>query len=262
MNKTINSISYNLTDSGGKGAPVLFLHYFGGSAHTWDAVIAALPNRRSVAVDLHGFGETPLQAAPYTLNQHTQDMLALAEDMQFDSWTLVGHSMGGKIALALAALQPSGLEHVVLLSPSTIKPPQKTPAQLREMHDTYGDRNAIEKMLRGLGPIPLPDETLQQAVAENLATDEQAWHQWVDEEVTSDISEQAALITVPVTILVGDGDTVFSPDDMLRDLTPYLTETTARVRVLPGAGHLLPYEQPEAVASAIRAADEDEREAL
>ncbi len=247
-----NGISYHIAEHGDGKQAVVFLHYFGGSAASWRAVAALLPDWRCLAIDLHGFGKTALVGEAYTIDQHAQDVEALIAELGVASYTLVGHSMGGKIALALAARQPDGLERLVLVAPSPATARQQSAAEQRKMLKTYGDREAITAMLRGLGPADLPAAVLEQAVDENLATDRAAWEQWVAEENTSDISAQVGSITVPVVVLIGDGDTVFAPADMLSDLTPHLTGTQARVRTIEGAGHLLPYERPADIAAAIR----------
>jgi len=94
---------------------LLLLHYFGGSARSWNALAARLgPKRRCVAPDMRGFGANH-PGGPYALGDYADDAAALATGL--GPFLLVGHSMGAKVAVALAARRPPGLVGVVLVAP-------------------------------------------------------------------------------------------------------------------------------------------------
>jgi len=109
----------------GAGPPVtiVLLHHFGGSARTWDPMIDHLRAELDcVAPDLRGFGAAHAFAGPYTVDQYADDVARLVDRLALERFVLVGHSMGGKIALALAARRPAGLASLVLLAPSPPAP--------------------------------------------------------------------------------------------------------------------------------------------
>lgn len=88
---------------------VVFLHGFTGSTHTWDEVISNLPNTFDViSIDLLGHGETskPLNSIRYAVEEQIVDLHALFEKLQWINFTLVGYSMGGRLALAYASHYP------------------------------------------------------------------------------------------------------------------------------------------------------------
>ena len=76
-----------------------------------------------LAPDLPGFGSEPAPAGfDYSVDSYADWVAAYSRAHQLGEYVLVGHSMGGKIALALAARQPTGLRGLVLLSPSPPSP--------------------------------------------------------------------------------------------------------------------------------------------
>ncbi len=100
----------------GRGAPVVFLHGLGGTHRYWTCVRPywQVPARRTVLVDLLGFGDSPQPWMRYTVERHIEALHAcLAGERQL---TLVGHSLGAALALAYGARYPGAVERLVLLS--------------------------------------------------------------------------------------------------------------------------------------------------
>jgi pimeloyl-ACP methyl ester carboxylesterase len=88
----------------GRGPPLLLLHGFATSSYTWHAVIPELAkNHRVIAVDLRGFGasDKPIDEH-YSIFDQADAVEALIEQENLHGLTLIGHSFGGGVALALA----------------------------------------------------------------------------------------------------------------------------------------------------------------
>src|SRR3954469_3094878 len=104
-----------MLDRGCGDRTLVFLHYFAGSSRAWAPVIDRLADdHRCIAPDLRGFGTADAPATGYAVNDYANDVAALIGALDIGRHVLVGHSMGGKIALALAARRPPGLEALVL----------------------------------------------------------------------------------------------------------------------------------------------------
>jgi len=102
----------------GSGSPVVFLHGLGTSAHTWDACTALLAGRHStIAVDLPGHGASPRPDDPtaYTRDAALADLDEVLASLG-EPATLVGHSLGGYLALAHAATRPDVASGVIVLN--------------------------------------------------------------------------------------------------------------------------------------------------
>jgi pimeloyl-ACP methyl ester carboxylesterase len=103
---------------GGAGEPALvFLHYWGGSARTWQRVIDRLGGRaRRVALDQRGWGGSVATDGRYDLAAMADDVEGVVRAFDLRRYALVGHSMGGKVAQIVAARRPSGLADLVLVA--------------------------------------------------------------------------------------------------------------------------------------------------
>ncbi len=91
------------SDSGGQATPLIFLHGTGCDSADWRGVLAALPpGSRQICLDFRGHGASSVPAAPFTLGNLAEDVLALAGHLRLARCLLVGHSLGGMVALQAA----------------------------------------------------------------------------------------------------------------------------------------------------------------
>lgn len=106
----------------GAGDPIVFVHGLGTSAATWSACMDLLADRfEVVAVDLLGHGDSPVPDDPaeYTRDRALADLDDVLADVTVDGGrapVLVGHSLGGYLALAHAATRPGAVRGVVVLN--------------------------------------------------------------------------------------------------------------------------------------------------
>lgn len=106
------------TVSRGSGPPIVFLHGLGTSASTWDAGATALADRfLTVAVDLPGHGDSPCPDDPeaFTRDRALADLDDVLGQLD-EPAVLVGHSLGGYLALAHAATRPGATRGIVVLN--------------------------------------------------------------------------------------------------------------------------------------------------
>jgi pimeloyl-ACP methyl ester carboxylesterase len=90
-------------ESTGSGKPVVALHGYGASLFSWRYLPAALPHRRVVRIDLPGHGGSPARTDNrYALSDHARLVINFIEDNGLGEFDLIGHSMGGGVALMIA----------------------------------------------------------------------------------------------------------------------------------------------------------------
>jgi len=102
--------------SAGQGPATLLIHGLGGFAASWRGTIAALESQsRVISFDLPGFGESAKPRRPYTLDLFVRAVLGLLGRLEVERVRLVGHSLGGAIAVAFACAHPERVERLALL---------------------------------------------------------------------------------------------------------------------------------------------------
>ncbi len=225
---------------------LLLAHYFGGSARSWSPLVTALDGRCDCIVpDLPGFGDTRSLPGEASLGAYAEQLCGLKPER---SWIAVGHSMGGKIALAAALHRPPNLVGMILIATS---PPTPEPISDEERAKTlaaFGSRAAAEMHLRTIADDRLPRDILATCVEDQLRVDQSVWNWWLERGSRDDISNAAAKLSLPVLVVTGDNDTVLG-----HETAPAVAAglQNATLEIIASGGHLVPLEQPDAVAAAI-----------
>ncbi len=235
----------------GSGPTLVFLHYWGGSGRTWAPVLAALPGRDTLAIDLRGWGRSRALPGPYDLHQLASDTLAVVEAADVSEFVLVGHSMGGKVAQLVAATDPAGLRGIVLVAPAPARPAASIVAEYQqELSHAYDSSESIAYARdHVLTATALPDALKAQVVEDSLATTDAARTEWPLHGIAEDIGEATGRITAPALVVAGEHDLV-EPVGVLREhLLPHLRD--AEMTVVPEVGHLIPLEAPDELAALV-----------
>jgi len=234
---------------------VVLLHGFAGTRHAWDLVADRLdPERyRPLALDLRGHGAAR-DARPITFDEVVADVVEQAPDR----FVLCGYSLGGRVALHVALAHPERVSRLVLVaSTAGIDDPalrdERRAADERLAADTetgtieeFADRWSRQPLFAGTPPsaarvwradLLRNDPKALAAVLRGLGagTMQPLWDR---------LSE---LDGMPVTIIAGERDGRYAATG--RRIAAALPG--ARLLLVPGAGHGLPREAPQAVAAAI-----------
>jgi pimeloyl-ACP methyl ester carboxylesterase len=102
----------------GSGSPVLLLHGFAGSCEEWRSTVEFLAHNgyRAIAVDAVGFGKSDKPGdAPYSFTFFADIYMGLLDELGLEQITLVGHSFGGKCALATTIMHPQRIHRLVVV---------------------------------------------------------------------------------------------------------------------------------------------------
>jgi pimeloyl-ACP methyl ester carboxylesterase len=238
----------------GEGPALVLLHYWGGSARTWQPVIDLLPGHAIVSIEARGWRRSRGLPGPYTLEQLAHDVRDVIADAGLEDYILVGHSAGGKVAQIVAAAPPAGLAELVLVAPVPSKPAAHiTPAFQEQLLHAYDSAEAVAAGRDNiLTATPLSDDVKAQIVADCLDVVPEARDEWARHGIVQDVTGQARAIEVPVIVIAGENDRL-EPEQVLREnLLPYLAK--AELRVIPRTGHLSPLDAPADLARILQAA--------
>ena len=123
-----NELAHRLVDiagvrtyvqEGGEGPPVLLIHGYGDSADGWRRVVPGLVrDHRVVALDVPPFGRSSAPSGGKLLDFYSEFIPAFLDEMELDRTTVIGHSLGGAIALRLAVDNPGRVERLGLVAPA------------------------------------------------------------------------------------------------------------------------------------------------
>ncbi len=256
MRISVNSLDINVLESGSGSLALVFLHYFGGSALEWQGVMKQLSGKyRCVAIDLRGHGDSDASETGYSVDDMADDVAELIRVLQINDFVLIGHSMSGKVALALSAgtdnrSQPPGLTSLILVSPSPPVPEPIPDDERQKLLDGYGQRSAAEKTQKNITAKAISKAIQNQIITDDLRTSKPAWDAWLLSGSKEDISDRMHSINIPVSIIIGSEDRALPPDVQNRLVLPYLKNAT--LAIIDGAGHLLPWEVPNELADFIQ----------
>ncbi len=252
MNVKVGDSNLNVLENGASSnAPALvFLHYFGGSAQSWREVTGALENDfYCVAPDLRGFGKSQ-DAASFEIEDYARDISNLTAALELKNYILIGHSMGGKIALNIAAQKPKGLRSLILFAPSPPTPEPMAEDERRRMLTTHGTRNAAEETVAGGVCRTLAGAVYEQAIKDNLESSEAAWRAWLETGSRRNIAPVMQEIEVPICAAVGAKDENITAELTTREIISRVAY--GDLSVIANAKHLLPLEAPAETAERIR----------
>jgi pimeloyl-ACP methyl ester carboxylesterase len=260
---------------GPDGVPAVYVHGLSGSATNWTDLAALLCTRAAgTAVDLPGFGLShPLASRDYTPAGHADALMCFLAG-RGRPVHLLGNSLGGLIALSVAARRPELVRTLTLVSPAMPdrRPdPRRVsdPRMLLAMVPRIGERARAELAAMSArdraeqvialcfgDPSCVPEHRLAETVAEIEARARQEWAReavnrtglamfgsWFRRELWT----TAARVRVPTLVIWGDKD---------RLVAPRLAARTAQVLgapllMLPGVGHVAQIEAPDIVARAV-----------
>jgi sigma-B regulation protein RsbQ len=235
---------------GNEGEVLVFLHYFGGSAQSWKWVAEKLSDDyRCIAINLPGFG-----GAPAMEKLSIQDFAAYVQEelksLEIKSYTLIGHSMGGKIAMQIAANASRGsVQQLILVAPS---PPttEPMPQDEKERMLHHPDRQEAEKTVKGAVKQTLTEDQYRLAVNTQLVIDQATWRWWLLEGMDNSIAERIKPLELPITVLASKDDPVMTSDVIEQRVMQVLDG--AKLVTTQKVGHLSPLEVPDWIAAQIR----------
>jgi pimeloyl-ACP methyl ester carboxylesterase len=241
---------------------IFLLHYLGGSALTWRWVVARLPpSVHVVAIDLPGFGDRS-HSDGFSVAEMAAAVIDRVRAERSPNWILVGHSMGAKIAMAVARQAEdgdatlAGLRHLILLAGSPPGPEPMEESQRQKMSgwflgDAEKSRAEANLFIEQNVSSPLANDPHLQAVSDLLRAARPAWEAWLHGGSLEDIQAQIGILQTPALIIAGSKDENLGVDAQQRLVASHFAHH--QVKVLDGAKHLLPLERPEEIAKLINA---------
>lgn len=241
--------------SGASGRPVLLLHGWSSFKEIWWSTLLALaPHVRSYAPDMPGHGDTPLLGS-VQMRQIADRAAQFCRARGLAPVVLVGHSMGGNVAIELALRYPALVERLVLVDPAA--QPHDMPSYTRSYLDPLGGWAALRASMALARPLDLVARHVPHAhggglvrpalrrVAYMARHDADALRALLDGLFANPIGTRMAQLRLPTLVVTGEFDPLVPPplSRQVADAIP-----GARYVVVRGAAHNPMDERPQAFA--------------
>lgn len=237
----------------GRGPHTVFcLHGWFGSAAGWGSLPDYLDGERFTYVftDSRGYGERIGEAGEYTLDEVAGDVLALADELGVDQFSLVGHSMGGAGVLRVLALAPDRVRKIVALTPVGASP---TPfdedgrslfwgaVDSRDMRMGIIDFTTGNR-LTSTWVASVADWSLEHSTREAFHGALEAW-------AHPDFLNEIAGNQTPMLVIPGEHDPALGEAAVRETWEPHFPN--CQIHVMANAGHYPMFETPVQLATVI-----------
>lgn len=244
-------------DEFGSGPPIAILHGLFGSGRNWRSVAQHLAaHYRVLTFDLRNHGASPW-ADGMSYGEMAEDLRASLRARGIERATLLGHSMGGKVAMLTGLLHPGEVDRLVVVDIAPAANPPTLLAYVRAMQamDLHGVRRRSEADLQLAEAVSDPAE--RAFLLQNLVVGENAAHWRLNlEAIERGFSEivgfpnlpAGAVYPGPALFVSGVRSNYIQPEHepLIRHLFPQ-----ARIARIAGAGHWVHVEQPHAFLQAV-----------
>ena len=257
----------------GDGPVLVILHGLYGSSDNWISIARKLEDRFTIFIpDLRNHGQSP-HTSTHTYQDMVDDLSLFFKKHHINKATILGHSMGGKLAMMFAAEYPEVITGLIVadIAPKNYNSgnkPFKTVLQHEMILGLMEELNLVavtsRKEIDYFLSEKLKNSTLRQFLIKNIHRDKEGYFEWkinvpvlkhaldsITSEVNSDwFADRQPILNYPVTFIRGLNSDYISDQDFIaiKEIYP-----EARMIDIPDAGHWLHAEQPEKFVEAVLA---------
>lgn len=251
---TVGSLTIAYEEQG-EGEVLVLLHGFCGSSAYWENIAPLLAGSfRVIMPDLRGHGASDAPLGAYTIEQMADDVALLLEELGVEKYTLIGHSMGGYIALSLAQRYNSRLSGFGLVH-STAYADSDEAKEKRVKAVATINSEGITPFIDGLVPGLFAPESLNKLPAAVDRVKELGYKTppqgaigaamaMREREDRRDVLSSAP---IPVLLVAGEKDGAVPPERTFTTDKAHVTQA-----VIHEAGHMSMYEEPQQLAGIIK----------
>jgi pimeloyl-ACP methyl ester carboxylesterase len=256
----VDGLKVYYKETGPQGAPaLLLLHGFGSSLQAWDDWSLKLEQKyRLIRLDLPGFGLTGASPAnDYSEEKDLAILTHFVDKLGLEKFSVVGHSMGGKMAWSLAASQPERVQALVLMAPDGFP-------ETKDIGTKPYEVPAIMGLIKYVLPKYLVQKSIEPAFVQADALNDALVNRYFDmlrapgvrgailersnQTIYTDPVPRLKAIKAPTLLIWGEKDQMI-PSTNAQSYANVLSNSTTVL--IPKLGHLLQEEQPEKGLAAV-----------
>jgi pimeloyl-ACP methyl ester carboxylesterase len=243
------NVQLSFWDSG-SGPAVILTHGFPLDHRMWAAQIPVLEKFcRVIAVDLPGYGSSPLPNEPLSIKGYAEAVAAIMAAEKIEQATLVGLSMGGYVGWEYAAHFPQSVSRLVACNTraagdnvATAKARKISAQNVRDNGTTALVTDMLNRLVAPQTQTDSLEVIAQIRTMMNSATPESVSATLLALADRADNRSILPQLKIPVLVVAGEFDAI-TPAEEMREMSTTLEH--ASFKIVPGCGHLPPMEQPE-----------------
>ncbi|MCY3949832.1 MAG: 2-succinyl-6-hydroxy-2,4-cyclohexadiene-1-carboxylate synthase [Acidimicrobiaceae bacterium] len=247
----------------GSGEPVVVIHGFTGSGKMMAPLVDRLDGWRCIAVDLpgHGRSPSPTDSALYSIEATAASVAAVAAGTPDGHCHVVGYSMGGRVALALAAASPQVCRSLALISATAGMADEADRSRRREADEALADRigqHGLDQFVEDWMAAPMWDtlrarlrpSEWEASMRQRRGCDPVGLANSLRAGGTGSMTplwDRLGALDVPTLLMCGELDAKFVEIGLrMSELLP-----KSELAVMPGVGHAVHLEAPEGCADTV-----------
>ena len=230
----------------GQGRPVIILHGLFGSARNWQGIARSLADSHHVITpDLRNHGQSP-HAQSMSYQEMADDVIAIADHLNLKDLIIMGHSMGGKVAMAAALTQPERFSALIIVDIAPVNYDHNFDLLIMAMKSLNLDQLESRAQAEAIMSSSIDDTGVIQLLLQNLIRigDKLQWRINLES-----IMENLDLIG-KFPLFLGGSESDYLRNIYNADIFQYFP--AAEITMIDGAGHWLHAEKPNAFLKQIK----------
>jgi 3-oxoadipate enol-lactonase len=247
----VNGYRTRVVDQGA-GEPLVLVHGTPLDLSSWDPLLDALPDRRTIRYDLRGHGSAARVPVPGPASEVAgllaADLVALLDRLDLAHAHLVGHSWGGQVVQRAALDHPSRVSRLSLLCTRASPFPAFHVAAEGLRAGTADPEASLARWFTAR-ELARPDPVVDRVRAVLRSANRQTWAAALDSIAVFDSLEDLSRVAAPVDVVAAEHDGVAAPAHMA-DVAAALPR--GRLHVLASARHLVPLQRPDEIALVLK----------
>ncbi|MFQ3663107.1 MAG: alpha/beta fold hydrolase [Chloroflexaceae bacterium] len=194
----------------GRGQPIVFLHSWLGSWRYWVSTMDVVAERhRAYALDFWGFGESDRRGSDFNISSYVDMLFRFVDQMGITRATLVGHGMGGIVAIRAARERPEHFPRVMTVATPLYGEALAGHLKSGALSRLLGLNAATNVWLKLLKSVPIADpEVHQELIEDTESLDERVLTSVQDSLLDTDLRSALAALPVPLLAVYGGQDRI------------------------------------------------------